>query len=81
MARYIALVDAADGIVGVSFPDAPGCVAQSENRDEAFKDATAALAEWVAEELAEGRDAPRPEAWMSLWPTERYDRPWPMAPF
>ena len=50
MARYIALVDAADGIVGVSFPDAPGCVAQSENRDEAFKDGTAALAEWVAED-------------------------------
>ncbi|PBC06454.1 type II toxin-antitoxin system HicB family antitoxin [Mesorhizobium sp. WSM3859] len=62
MSRYIALVDAADGIVGVSFPDAPGCVAQSENRDEAFKDATAALAEWVAEELAEGRDAPRPRS-------------------
>jgi predicted RNase H-like HicB family nuclease len=60
MSRYVALVDAADGFVGVSFPDAPGCVAQSESRDEAVKDAMAALAEWVADEIADGRKIPTP---------------------
>ncbi|UCI07583.1 type II toxin-antitoxin system HicB family antitoxin [Mesorhizobium sp. B1-1-8] len=62
MSRYIALVDAADGFVGVSFPDAPGCVAQSKDRDEAIKDAVAALAEWVDEEVAEGRQIPAPRS-------------------
>ncbi|MGX7873217.1 type II toxin-antitoxin system HicB family antitoxin [Mesorhizobium sp. ORM6] len=60
MSRYLALVDTAGGFVGVSFPDAPGCVAQSENRDEAINDAMAALSEWVAEELADGRPIPAP---------------------
>ncbi|TJV40729.1 MAG: ribbon-helix-helix protein, CopG family [Mesorhizobium sp.] len=59
MSRYIALVDFADGAVGVAFPDAPGCVAQADTQDEAITQATAALAEWVADEISDGRSAPR----------------------
>ena len=58
MTRYIALVDFEDGIYGVSFPDAPGCVAMAETQDEAINDASDALSEWVADELSDGRDAP-----------------------
>ncbi|MDG4874181.1 type II toxin-antitoxin system HicB family antitoxin [Mesorhizobium sp. WSM4935] len=60
MSRYIALIDFADGAYGVIFPDAPGCTAMGATLDEAIADATNALAEWVAEEIAEGRHAPRP---------------------
>lgn len=60
MTRYIALIDFADEAYGVSFPDAPGCTAMAASQDEAINDAADALAEWVADELAEGRQAPNP---------------------
>jgi predicted RNase H-like HicB family nuclease len=60
MTRYVALVDFADGAYGVSFPDAPGCTAMAASQDEAINDAADALAEWVGDELAEGRQAPKP---------------------
>lgn len=58
MARFIALIDASDGAFGVVFPDAPGCTAMGETQQEAIDNATEALAEWVADELADGRAAP-----------------------
>jgi predicted RNase H-like HicB family nuclease len=60
MARYLALVDFADGAYGVSFPDAPGCTAMATTMDEAINDAADALAEWMADEIAEGRAPPVP---------------------
>ncbi|HEY6631504.1 MAG TPA: type II toxin-antitoxin system HicB family antitoxin [Rhizobiaceae bacterium] len=60
MARYLAIVDTDDGLYGVSFPDAPGCVAQASSQDEAINDAADALSEWMADELADGREPPRP---------------------
>lgn len=60
MTRYIAIIDHADGMYGASFPDAPGCTAQAASLDEVVNDAADALAEWVADELSDGREAPRP---------------------
>jgi|EndMetStandDraft_5_1072996.scaffolds.fasta_scaffold127794_3 predicted RNase H-like HicB family nuclease len=62
MARFIALIDASDGVFGVAFPDAPGCTAMGETQQEAIDNATEALAEWVADELADGRAAPSPRS-------------------
>jgi predicted RNase H-like HicB family nuclease len=58
MTRYIALVDGQDGSFGAFFPDAPGCVAMALTQDEVINDAADALAEWVADELGDGREAP-----------------------
>mgnify|MGYP000974187350 CR=1 FL=1 len=58
MTRYIALVDGEDGAYGVVFPDAPGCVAMAASQEEVINDAADALAEWVADELADGRALP-----------------------
>lgn len=58
MARYIGLVDAAEGVFGVSFPDAPGCTAMGNTQQEAIDNAADALAEWVSDELADGRTVP-----------------------
>lgn len=58
MSRFIALVDGEDGAYGAFFPDAPGCVAMAKTQDEVINDAADALAEWVADELADGREAP-----------------------
>lgn len=60
MARYIALVDYADGMWGAAFPDAPGCTAMANSQDEVINDAAEALAEWVRDELADGRSVPVP---------------------
>ncbi|KKB12034.1 hypothetical protein VE25_09660 [Devosia geojensis] len=62
MTRYIALVDFADGAYGVSFPDVPGCTAMASTQDEAINDAADALAEWAADELADGNEAPAPRS-------------------
>ncbi|MCC6982708.1 MAG: type II toxin-antitoxin system HicB family antitoxin [Bauldia sp.] len=62
MARYIALIDHADGLYGVAFPDAPGCVAQAPTQEDAITAAADALAEWVADEAVEGRGAPAPRS-------------------
>ncbi len=45
---------------GLSFPDAPGCVAMGETLDEVVANGTAALEEWVADEVSGGRAAPTP---------------------
>ena len=60
MARYVALIDGEAGAYGVTFPDAPGCTAMGGTQDEALNDAADALAEWVADELADGREPPEP---------------------
>lgn len=62
MARYVALIDGEAGAYGVSFPDAPGCTAMGETQEEALSSAADALAEWVSDELADGRRAPSPRS-------------------
>lgn len=58
MSRYVALIDAADGSFGVSFPDAPGCTAMGDTQQEAIDNAAEALAEWAADEIDDGRLVP-----------------------
>ncbi|HEY9012817.1 MAG TPA: type II toxin-antitoxin system HicB family antitoxin [Devosia sp.] len=60
--RYVALIDGEAGAYGVVFPDAPGCTAMGATQDEALNDAADALAEWIADELADGREAPKPRS-------------------
>lgn len=62
MARFIALIDASDGMFGAVFPDAPGCTAMGATQQDVIDNATEALAEWVADELADGRSVPRPRS-------------------
>ena len=56
--RYIAIIDGEDGAYGAAFPDVPGCVAMAATRDAVIQDAAEALAEWVADELSDGRPLP-----------------------
>ena len=66
MSRYVALIDGTAGAYGVVFPDAPGCTAMAATQDDAIVDAADALAEWVADEIADGRTAPEPRSAESL---------------
>jgi predicted RNase H-like HicB family nuclease len=62
MPRYIALVDGEIGAYGVAFPDAPGCTAMGATLDEALRNAGEALAEWIADEIAAGREPAPPRS-------------------
>ena len=58
MERYLAIIDEADGIYGVIFPDAPGCTAMGETTEEAIDNAADALSEWMADWIADGNVPP-----------------------
>ncbi|MGN6488550.1 MAG: type II toxin-antitoxin system HicB family antitoxin [Devosia sp.] len=66
MARYLAIIDEADGSLGAYFPDAPGCVAMGESEDEVIDNATDALSEWAADVLASGGKLPPPRSYAEL---------------
>ncbi|MBB3972759.1 type II toxin-antitoxin system HicB family antitoxin [Hansschlegelia beijingensis] len=55
--RFIALIDKEErsGSYGISFPQLPGCVAMGRTMDEAVRNATDALSEWIGDEAAAGR--------------------------
>lgn len=73
MARYLAIIDESDGLLGVVFPDAPGCTAMGETEEEAVDNATEALAEWAADEIADGRTLPRARSYVELLRSGEYD--------
>lgn len=66
MARYLAIIDEADGSLGAHFPDAPGCVAMGESEEEVIDNATDALSEWAADVLAAGGTLPQPRSYVEL---------------
>lgn len=72
MARYLAIIDEADGQLGAHFPDAPGCVAMGETVDELIDNATDALSEWAADVLADGGKLPRPRSYAELLKSGEY---------
>lgn len=72
MTRYLAIIDAADGVLGAYFPDAPGCVAMAATEDEVIDNAADALAEWVADVLAAGEALPRPRTYQELLKAGEY---------
>lgn len=58
MRQVYALVHEAEGSVGISFPDFPGCVAAGSSLDEALERGRAALAFHVATMIEEGEPMP-----------------------
>ena len=66
MPRYIAIIDEADGLFGVVFPDAPGCTAMGATQEEAIDNAIEALSEWAADEAAEGRGPTKPRSYRQI---------------
>ena len=72
MTRYLAIIDAADGVLGAYFPDAPGCVAMGDTEDEVIDNAADALAEWAADVLAAGESLPRPRTYQELLKAGEY---------
>ncbi|WP_119271995.1 type II toxin-antitoxin system HicB family antitoxin [Taklimakanibacter deserti] len=75
MSRYIAIIDydEASGKYGAYFPDAPGATAMGATEAEVIADAIEALAEWVADEVADGRPAPVPRTYMQLLKSNEFD--------
>ncbi len=61
MTQYIGLLDGEAGGYGIAFPDLPGCTAMGVTPDQAWRNAIAALADWVTEVGGtEAAPAPRP---------------------
>lgn len=59
MARYVAIVDGEPGSFGISFPDAPGCVAMDTTIEGVIAAGGEVLAEWVGDVMAAGRPVPK----------------------
>lgn len=72
MPRYIAVIDYQDGLYGAYFPDAPGCTSMGANEEEVVDNAIEALSEWVADELADGREAPQARSYVQLLKSNEY---------
>lgn len=47
MTRFVGLMDGNAGAYGISFPDAPGCVAMGKTVNEALKNASEAIIDWL----------------------------------
>lgn len=72
MARYLAIIDEADGMFGVVFPDAPGCTAMGETQEKAIDNSTEALAEWMSDQVADGRQLPPPRTYRQILKSGAY---------
>ena len=57
---------------GVVFPDAPGCTAMGETQEEAIDNATEALAEWMSDQVADGRQLPSPRTYRQILKSGEY---------
>lgn len=75
MSRYLAIIeeDVEQGLFFAAFPDAPGCVADGRSQDEVFDNAAEALSEWVADEVADGRQAPAARSYVELVNSGEYN--------
>ncbi len=60
--RYPVLIDEGPGVVGVVFPDLPGCVAAAATIDEALVNAEEAVRDWVEVAEEDGFTVPEPSA-------------------
>jgi predicted RNase H-like HicB family nuclease len=72
MARYLAIIDEADGQFGVVFPDALGCTAMGASQEEAIDNAIEALAEWAADEVADGRVLAKPRSYVQVFKSHEF---------
>ena len=60
--RYPALIEQEAGVVGIVFPDLPGCVAAADTIDEALVNAEDVLRDWIEVAEEDGRSVPPPSA-------------------
>ena len=58
--RYPALIDCEPSVVGVVFPDLPGCVAAAATIDAALVNAEDVLRDWIEVAEEDGRAVPAP---------------------
>ena len=72
MTRYLAIIDEANGVFGVIFPDAAGCTAMGETQEEAIDNATEALSEWAADEIADGRELPKARTYLQIVKSKKF---------
>jgi predicted RNase H-like HicB family nuclease len=72
MTRFLAIIDEAGGQFGAIFPDAPGCTAMGETEESVIDNATDALAEWVADAVADGHPVPRPRTYVQILKSGEY---------
>jgi predicted RNase H-like HicB family nuclease len=74
MKKYIAFIElekkTVDGVLGVVFPDFPGCISCGDDYDEAYRNAHEALALHVNGIREDGLDLPNPSA------LEHIEREW-----
>jgi len=74
MAKYIAFIEldkeVPDGVLGVVFPDFPGCISCGDDYDEAFLNAHEALALHTDGMLEDGLEIPAPRT------LEQIEREW-----
>ncbi|SDG49092.1 Predicted nuclease of the RNAse H fold, HicB family [Bradyrhizobium sp. Rc2d] len=68
MPHYIAIIEDAgpDDVVGVWFPDLPGCISGGDDVDEALENAPEALALYAQDLLDDGRQLPPPRTLAEL---------------
>jgi predicted RNase H-like HicB family nuclease len=60
MRYYVAILDGAGDVWGVSIPDLPGCFGGGATPEEAIADATSAAKEWAEHQSARGVVVPAP---------------------
>lgn len=66
MARYIGLLDGAEGAYGIVIPDLPGCTAGGDTIADVTSDAIAAVREWVLAAREDGEEIPSPRDMVAL---------------
>jgi predicted RNase H-like HicB family nuclease len=66
MTYFVGIVDGADEVWGVRFPDCPGAYGGGASVDAAIADATTALASWAAATLKDGDALPRPRTLVQI---------------
>jgi predicted RNase H-like HicB family nuclease len=62
MLYYVAILDGAGDVWGVSIPDFPGCFGGGATPEEAIADATSAAREWASDAIADGQAVPPPRS-------------------
>ena len=66
MANYIGILDGDKAVWGVRIPDLPGCHGGGKTPEAAILDATSALREFAAHQVANGIDLPKPRTMAAL---------------
>jgi predicted RNase H-like HicB family nuclease len=66
MARYVSLLDGAEGAYGIVVPDLPGCTAAGETIADVVADAIAAVREWILDAREDDDAIPQPRDMAAL---------------